>query len=168
MLNRLKNSNWSKYVVTLIIGGLLVALGYLIGNSAPNVEAQDGVTRFETITCKGLIVSDGNPEHGSIWLGILEEHPTLVLSDNANLSKSRIQIQLSVGHSIQFGTEDAVLKLLNRHNEGSSIGLVAGRGETALINLNTEKRTTPGISLTCGSKGSGIMLEGNLVQTRTR
>lgn len=168
MLNRLKDSTWSRYVVTLIIGGLLVALGYLIGDSAPNVEAQDDITRFETITCKGLIVSDGNPEHGSIWLEILDERPTLVLSDHADLSKSRIQIQLSVGHTTKLGTGDAVLKLLNRHNDGSSIGLVAGRGETTIINMSTEKRITPGISLTCGSKGSGIMLEGNLVQTRMR
>ena len=168
MFNRLKHSNWSRYVGTLIIGGLLVALGYLIGDSAPSVEAQDSLTTFDILTCKEITVFDGNPEHGSIWLGILEERPTLVLSDHVDLSKSKIQIQLSVGHSTQFGTEDAALKLLNRHNNGSSIGLVAGRGETAIINMNTEKRITPGISLTCGSKGSGIMLEGNLVQTGMR
>ena len=34
MFNRLKNPDWSRDVVMLIIGGLLVALGYLIGNSA--------------------------------------------------------------------------------------------------------------------------------------
>ena len=59
MLNRLKNSNWLRYVATLIIGGLLVALGYLIGDSAPNVEAQDGMVKFDdTISCKKLLVTD--------------------------------------------------------------------------------------------------------------
>ena len=163
MLNRLKHSNWLRYVGTLIIGGLLVAFGYLIGDSAPSVEAQDGITSFDTIQCNALIVSDGNPEHGSIWLGIIEERPTLVLFDHADLSKSRVQIQISVGNDPKSNTEAAVLKLLNRHNDGSYIGLVAGRGETTIINMNTEKRSTPGISLTCGSKGSGIMLEGNLI-----
>ncbi len=76
MFNRLKNSNWSRYVVTLIIGGLLVALGYLIGDSAPNVEAQGGITRVDSIiACKGIAVSDGNPEHGTIVLAFLDGAP---------------------------------------------------------------------------------------------
>ena len=168
MFNRLKNPDWSRYVVTLIIGGLLVALGYLIGDSAPNVEAQGSVATFDTLTCKELTISDRNPEHGAILLRIIEEHPVLVLSDHADFDKAKIQIQISVGYDVKHDIESAVLKLLNRHNDGSSIGLVAGTGETALIDLNTEKRIIPGISLTCGSKGSGIMLEGNLVQTRMR
>ena len=98
MYNRLKHSYWSRYVVTLIIGGLLVALGYLIGNSDPSVEAQDSIMRFETITCKGLTIFDGNPEHGSIWLGIDEERPVLILSDHADFSKSEMQIQINVGY----------------------------------------------------------------------
>ena len=163
MFNRLKHSNWSGYIGTLIIGGLLVALGYFIGDSAPSVEAQDGITRFDTIACKGLTVSDGNPEHGAILLGIIEEHPVLVLSDHADFDKAKIQIQISVGYDIKHDFESAVLKLLNRHNDGSSIGLIAGRGETALIDMNTAKRITPGISLTVGAKGSGMILEGELV-----
>ena len=114
MFNRLKHSNWLRYVVTLIIGGLLVVLGYLIGDSASNVEAQNNIARFETITCNGLMVSDGNPAHGSIWLGILEERPTFVLSDYADWSKSKIQVQISVGRGAKPSTENATLKLLNR------------------------------------------------------
>ena len=73
MLNRLKHSNWSRYIGTLIIGGLLVALGYLIGDSAPNVEAQDG---------RVLIRFNVRDLYGSIWLGIIEEWPVLVLLDH--------------------------------------------------------------------------------------
>ena len=165
MFHRLKDSNWLRYVVTLMIGGLLVALGYLIGNSDPSVEAQDSITRFETITCKGLTIFDGNPEHGSIWLGIDEEHPVLILSDHADFSKSEMQIQINVGYDPKYNTEAAVLKLLNRK---SSIGLFAGTDETAVINLNTEKLMIPGISLIAGTEGSGIMLEGDWIQAKTR
>ena len=165
MFNRLKHSNWSRYVVTLIIGGLLVSFGYLIGNSAPDVGAQDGMTRFETIVCEGLTIFDGNPEHGSIWLGIDEERPVLILSDHADFGKAKMQIQVSVGYDPKYDTEAAVLKLLNHK---SSIGLFAGTDETAVINLNTEKLMIPGISLIAGTKGSGIMLEGDWVQGKMR
>ena len=168
MFNRLKDSNWSRYVVTLIIGGLLVALGYLIGDSAPNVEAQDSITRFNTIACKGLTVSDGNPEHGAILLGIIEEHPVLVLSDHADFDKAKIQIQISVGYHLKHDVESAVLKLINGYNDGSSISFVAGRGETAAIVVGTEKRIRDAFSLLVGAKGSGIMLEGDTIQARDR
>lgn len=168
MLNRLKNSNWLRYIGTLIIGGLLVALGYLIGDSAPSVEAQDSITRFETITCKGLTIFDGNPEHGSIWLGIDEKRPVLILSDHADFSKAKIQIQINVGADPQHDIEAAVLSLINGHKDGSNIGLIAGRGETAVVNVSTKKLIPPGVSLTVGASGSGIMLEGDLVQSRMR
>ena len=168
MFNRLKHSNWSRYVVTLIIGGLLVALGYLIGDSAPSVEAQDGTTRFETIVCKGLIVSDGNPEHGSIWLGIIEERPVLVLLDHADPSKAKTQIQIGVGHDTKRGTEAAGLSLINNHDDGSAMGIFASRGETAVINISTKKRINHAFNLWIGAKGSGIMLEGDTIEARDR
>ena len=168
MYNTLKHSNWWRYVVTLIIGGLLVALGYLIGDSATNVEAQDNITKFDIITCKGIIVSDGNPENGFIMLGISKESADLILSDHADLSKAKSQIQINVGADTKHGTEAAVLKLINAYNDGSSINLVAGRGESAAINMGTKKRINDALSLWTGSKGSGIMLEGDLVQSRMR
>ena len=57
----LKPSNWYRYIVTLIIGGLLVAIGYIIGDSTGNVEAQNRTGGFdETIICKKLWVTDEN------------------------------------------------------------------------------------------------------------
>jgi hypothetical protein len=168
MFNRLKNSNWSRYVVTLIIGGLLVSLGYLIGDSAPSVEAQDGITRFDTIQCNGLIVSDGNPEHGSMWLGIIEEQPALVILDHADPTEAKTQIQISVGHDIKRGTESAGLSLINNHDDGSAIGIFAGRGETAVINVSTKKRINDAFNLWIGAKGSAMMLEGDTIQARDR
>ena len=162
MLNRLKNSNWLRYVATLIIGGLLVALGYLIGDSAPNVEAQDGITRFENIVCKALVVSDGNPEHGSIWLAFLDGAPALVLTDHNDLSKENIEINLSVKNKV------AALNLVSRYNDGSHIALTAGRGETASMTMMSEKRLTDALNLFVGAKGSGIQLENEIILSRLR
>lgn len=163
MFNRLKDSNWSRYVVTLIIGGLLVALGYIIGDSAPNVEAQDGITRVDgIIACKGIAVSDGDPEHGAIVLSFLDGAPVLILTDHGDSSKSNIEINLSVQNKA------AALRLTNRYNDGSHIGLVARRGESATVLVTTEKRINDAFNLLVGAKGSGILLEGDTVQTRKR
>ena len=95
MYKRLKHSNWWRYVVTLVIGGLLVAIGYLIGNSTSSVGAQNNITKFDIITCKGIVVSDGNPEHGFIILGISKESADLILSDQADCTAP-----LNSGHSL--------------------------------------------------------------------
>ncbi|RKU31843.1 hypothetical protein C6497_00755 [Candidatus Poribacteria bacterium] len=168
MYNSLKHSNWWRYVVTLIIGGLLVAFGYLIGDSAPSVNAQEGIMRFGSIICNGLTVSDGNPEHGSIWLGILEKRPTLLLSDHADWNKSSIQVKIEVRYDQKSKTKTAIVSLLNGHSDGSHINLVAGTGETAGIVIGTKKRTNDGIGLWVGSKGSRLTLEGDPIQTRFR
>ena len=162
MFNKLKHSDWLRYVVTLIIGGLLVALGYFIGDSTPNVEAQDSTTSFDTIRCNGLIVSDGNPEHGSIMLGIFDGAPVLILSDHDESNKSIIEINLSTRNNA------AALRLTNRYNDGSHIGLVAGRGETAVITMMSEKRLTDALNLLVGANGSGIKIENELLLSRAR
>lgn len=162
MYNRLKHSNWWRYIVTLIIGGLLVAFGYLIGDSASDVEAQDGVTRFETVACKDLIVSDGNPEHGAIVLTFLDGAPVLILTDHGDSGKSNIEINLGVQNNA------AALRLTNRHNDGSHIGLVAGRSETAVITMMSEKRLTDALNLLVGPNGSAIKLENEVIQSRLR
>ena len=162
MFNRLKYSDWLRYVGTLIIGGLLVALGYFIGGSTPNVEAQDSTTSFDIIRCKGLIVSDGNSEHGTIVLAFLDGAPVLILTDNADSNKSNIEINLGAQNNT------AALRLTNRYNDGSHIGLVAGRGETALINMMSENRHTDALNLVVGANGSGIKIENELVLSRGR
>lgn len=162
MYNRLKHSNWLRYIGTLIIGGLLVSVGYVIGNSATGVNAQDSITRFDTIQCKGLIVSDGNPEHGYIVLTSLDGSPTLVLSDHSDPNKAKIGINLS--------TQDnaAALRLTNRHNDGSHIGLVAGRSESAIMTFTTQKRVTDALTLAVGTKGAVISFENETVNSKLR
>ena len=162
MFNRLKHSNWLRYIGTLIIGGLLVALGYIIGDSASNVEAQDGITRFDSIVCKALVVSDGNPEHGSIWLAFLDGAPVLMLTDHSDSSKPHTEINLSVRNKA------AVLHLANGHKDGSHIGWVAGTGETALMTMRSEKRLTDALNLFVGPNGSGIKLENETILSRLR
>lgn len=163
MINRLKKSNWLRYIGTLIIGGLLVAFGYLIGDSAPNVEAQDGITRFDSIVaCKGLAVSDGNPEHGAIVLAFIDGAPALILTDHGDTSKSNIEINLHIRNKV------AALNLASHYNDGSHIALTAGRGETASMTMRSEKRLTDALNLFVGSNGSGIQLENEIILSRLR
>lgn len=163
MYKSLKKSNWWKYVVTLIIGGLLVAFGYVIGDSNQNVEAQDSITRFGIIECKGLIVSDGNPEHGSIQIGILEKRPMLVISDHAQSNKTKIQTNMSI-----IKNDHAVLSLTNLHKDGSHIVLLAGRKESAIMTMKSQKRITDALNLFVGPEGAQINLENEVVNFKRR
>ena len=162
MFNNLRQSNWLKYTGTLIIGGLLVALGYLIGNSASDVNAQDNITRFDIIQCKGLVVSDGNPEHGTIVLTFLDGSPTLVFSDHSDPNKAKIEINLSTQNNA------AAIRLTNRNRDGSHIGLAAGRNETAAMTMTSEKRLTDALNLFIGTNGAQINLENEVVNFKLR
>lgn len=162
MYHGLKHSIWWKYVATLIIGGLLVSTGYLIGNSAPDVVAQDDITRFDTITCKKLIVSDGNPEHGLIILTFLDGSPTLVFSDHQDPKKAKIQINLGIEN------ETAVLRLTNRNRDGSHIGLAASRNESAVMIMTSENRLSDALNLFVGANGTQINLENEVVNFKLR
>ncbi len=86
----------------------------------------------------------------------------MILTDHADSSKSNIEINLGVQNKA------AVLRLTNGYNDGSHIGLVAGRGESAAISVGTKKRIRDAFSLLVGAKGSGIMLEDELVQAEGR
>lgn len=154
--------NWYKYVITLIIGGLLVSIGYIIGDSAPDVDAQDNTTSFDYIQCKGLVVSDGNSEHGTIVLTFLDGSPTLVFSDHSDPNKAKIEINLSTQNNA------AAIRLTNRYRDGSHIGLVAGRSESAIMTFTTQNRVADAINLAVGTKGSLINLENEVVNFRPR
>ena len=160
MDNWLKHSNWLKYVVTLIIGGLLVSIGYLIGNSTPDVNAQDEITEFDIVKCKGLIVSDGNPEHGSILLAFLDGAPVLILADHADSNKSKIEINLDVQNKA------AAFRLINRYNDGSHIGVVAGRNESAIMTMMSGN--IEALNLLTGTNGAQINLENEVVNFKPR
>lgn len=162
MYNSLKHSNWWRYVVMLIIGGLLVAFGYLIGDSTPDVDAQDNITSFDFIQCKGLVVSDGNPEHGTIVLTFLDGSPTLVFSDHSDPNKAKIEINLSTQNNA------AAIRLTNRNRDGSHIGLVAGRSESAIMTFTTQNRITDALNLAVGPKGAQINLENEVVNFKHR
>lgn len=154
--------NWYKYVITLTIGGLLVAFGYLIGDSSSNVEAQDGITKLDIVQCRGLVVSDGNPEHGTIVLTFLDGSPTLVFSDHSDPNKANIEINLSTQNNA------AAIHLTNRNRDGSHIGLVAGRSESAIMTFTTQNRFTDALTLAVGTKGAQISLENEVVNFKLR
>ena len=164
MYHRLKHSNWWRYVVTLIIGGVLVAFGYLIGNSTTDVNAQNEITEFDIVKCKTLIVSDGNPEHGIIMLAISETGPELMLIENGDLNKTKILIKLSINTKVP----SAELHLTHEVNDGSHIGFVAGNNASAVMTITSQKRLTDAFNLFVGPNGSQINLENEVVNFKLR
>ena len=170
MFNRLKDSNWSRYVVTLIIGGLLVALGYLIGDSTPNVEAQDGIVKFDdTIFCKKLLVtdeislSDGN---AAINIAIVDGEPGIFIAEQIDEGKNTVK---GAHLTMAIEKKKAVLRLSSEYDNGGHIGLSSGKGAAVML-IKTRDRMDKddGITLTTGTPGSLIMFEGKLVESEIR
>lgn len=170
MLNRLKNSNWLRYIVTLIIGGLLVAFGYLIGDSTPSVEAQDGIVKFhDTIFCKKLLVtdeislSDGN---AVINIAIVEGAPGIFIAEQVDEKENTVK---GAHLTLAVEKQKAVLRLSSEYDNGGHIGLSSGKGAAVML-IKTRDRMDKddGITLTTGTPGSLIMFEGKLVESEVR
>ena len=170
MFNRLKHSNWLRYIGTLIIGGLLVALGYLIGDSAPNLEAQEGIVKFdETIFCKRLVVTeeisvtDGN---AIINIAIVDGEPGIFIAEQIDEAENTVK-----GAHLTMAVEKkrAVLRLSSEYDNGGHIGLSSGKGAAAML-IKTRDRMDEddGITLTTGTPGSLIMFEGEVVKSDIR
>ena len=170
IFNKLKDSNWLRYVVTLIIGGLLVAFGYLIGDSAPNVEAQDGISKFDdTIYCKKLLVTDGisvSDGNAVIDIAIVEGEPGIFITEQVDEKENTVK-----GAHLTLAVEKkkAVLRLSSEYDNGGHIGLSSGKGAAVML-IKTRDRMDKddGITLTTGTPGSLIMFEGKLVESEVR
>ena len=170
MFNRLKRSNWLRDIVILIIGGLLVAFGYLIGDSAPKVEAQDGIVKFDdTIFCKKLLVtdeislSDGN---AVINIAIVEGEPGIFIAEQVDETGNTVK---GAHLTLAIEKKRAVLRLSSEYDNGGHIGLSSGKGAAVML-IKTRDRMDKddGITLTTGTPGSLIMFEGKLVESEVR
>ena len=106
-------------------------------------------------------MSDGNPEHGSILLAFLDGAPVLILADHADSNKSKIEINLDVQNKA------AAFRLINRYsNDGSHIGVVAGRNESAIMTMMSGN--IEALNLLTGTNGAQINLENEVVNFKPR
>ena len=163
----LKHSNWYRYIVTLIIGGLLVAIGYIIGDSASNVEAQNRAGRLdETIICKKLLatdeisISDGN---AVINIAIVDGEPGIFIAEQIDEEKESVK-----GAHLTLAVEKkkAVLRLASEYENSGHIGLVSGKGAAVMQIKNRHRMDkTDGITLTTTPPGSMMIFEGKLVES---
>lgn len=170
MYHRLKHSNWWRYVVTLFIGGVLVSIGFLIGNSAHDVVAQDELEKFnDIITCKKLLVSeeisvtDGN---AVISIAIVEGEPGILIAEQIDEKENTVK---GAHLTIAVERKRAVLRLSSEYDNGGHIGLSSGKGAAVML-IKTRDRfdKDDGITLTTGTPGSLIMFEGKLVESEIR
>ena len=170
MYNNLKHSNWLRYIGTLIIGGLLVSIGYVIGNSATGVNAQDETINIhDSITCKKLFVtdeihvSDGN---AVISIAIVEGEPGIFIAEQIDEKENTVK-----GAHLTLAVEKkrAVIRLSSEYDNRGHIGMTSGKGAAVML-MKTRDRfeKDDGITLSTGTPGSLIMFEGKLVESEIR
>ena len=143
-------------ITYLVIGLLIASLAYFLGNAERAVEAQDNVTRFDTIECSEIILKNGTNEirlffagdtgdpsigmargktrgkidtRDKIDISILEDGPRVELSEGLNLG----DLTANSGKTVRFHiskTHDRVSLDLNGGIHGGVVDLEAGRFET--------------------------------------
>ena len=80
------------------LGGIFVALGYLLSGANTGAAPQENITEFDTIRCKKLIVHEGIPETGKIILGFSEESGAseiYISSSSENIRDAAIYLSAS-------------------------------------------------------------------------
>ncbi len=170
MYNGLKHSNWWKYIGTLIIGGLLVSIGYVIGNSAPDLNAQDETINIhDSITGKKLFVtdeihvSDGN---AVISIAIVEGEPSIFIAEQIDKKENTVK---GAHLTVAVEKKRSVIRLSSEYDNGGHIGMTSGKGAAVML-MKTRDRfeKDDGITLSTGTPGSLIMFEGKLVESEIR
>ena len=85
------------------LGGIFVALGYLLSGANIDADPQENITEFDTIHCKKLIVHDGMPGKGKIVLGFSEESGASEIYISSNSEGIRdAAIYLSASEEMTF------------------------------------------------------------------
>lgn len=143
-------------ITYLVIGLLIASLAYFVGNAERAVEAQENVTRFDTIECSEIILRNGTNEirlfftgdtgdpsiriargeasdkidtRDKIDISILEDGPRVELSEGLNLG----DLTANSGKTVRFHiskTHNRVSLDLNGGIHGGVVDLEAGRFET--------------------------------------
>ena len=143
-------------ITYMVIGLLIASIAYLVGNADRGVEAQDNVTRFDTIECSEIILKNGTDEirlffaentgapsirmlrgeapdkidtRDKIDISILEDGPHFELSEGLNLADLTANSSKTAKLHISK-THNRVSLDLNGGLHGGIIDLEVGRFET--------------------------------------
>lgn len=111
----------------MIIGALIAGVAYLAGNADRGAEAQDGITIFEQIACKKLIVKEDSGT-GMIKLGFTSAgNPQILLSDGTTEELIVIALGESTGMAVQV---HGGFVHMGRNDEGNPSLLFNANGDT--------------------------------------
>lgn len=152
-----------------ILGGIFVSIGYLLSGADTTAAPREGITLFDTIACKKLIVHDGDPA---------EENISLEFGDDG-----AAQLYLSVpdendGASamlFEVSKDGPFLEMWHRSDKGGTISLWV-KDNSAMIQTSTRDREDfgegnelfRGAIVGSTADSSSIVLEGKTIETQPR
>ena len=151
-----------------ILGGIFVSVGYLLSGADTSAAPRKGITLFDTIACKKLIVHDGDPAEENIFLGFGDDgEPQLHLSvPDEKGGKSAILIEVA--------KDGPFLEMWHRLRKGGTISLSI-TDNSATIQTSTRDRENfegnqffGGAVIGSTADSSAIVLEGKTIETQPR
>ena len=152
-----------------ILGGIFVSVGYLLSGGDTSAAPREGITLFDTIACKKLIVHDGDPAEEDIFLGFGDDgEPQLYLSvPDEKGGKSVILIEVA--------KNGPFLEMWHRLRKGGTISLSI-TDNSATIQTSTGDREDfvegnqffRGAIIGSTTDSSSIVLEGKTIETQPR
>lgn len=152
-----------------ILGGIFVSIGYLLSGTDTTADPRKGITLFDTIACKKLIVHDGDPAEENIFLGFGDNgEPQLYLSvPDEKGQKSAILIEVA--------KDGPFLEMWHRLRKGGTISLSV-TDNSAMIQTSTRDREDfvegneffRGAVIGSTADNSSIVLEGKTIETQPR
>ena len=151
-----------------ILGGIFVSIGYLLSGTDTTAAPRKGITLFDTIACKKLIVHDGDPAEENISLGFSDDgEPQLYLSaPDEKGGKSTILIEVT--------KNGPFLEMWHRLRKSGTISLSI-TDNSATIQTSTRDRESfegnqflGGAVIGTTAESSSIVLEGKTIETQPR
>lgn len=151
-----------------IFGGILVSIGYILNGVDTNAAPREGITLFDTIACKKLIVHDGDPAAENIFLGFGDDgEPQLYLSaPDEKGEKSAILIEVA--------KNGPFLEMWHRLRKGGTISLSITDNSATIQTSTLDRENFDGNEFFGGAvigstaDSSSIVLEGKTIETQPR
>ncbi|RKU14739.1 hypothetical protein C6503_14635 [Candidatus Poribacteria bacterium] len=152
-----------------ILGGIFVSIGYLLSGADTTAAPRKGITLFDTIACKKLIVHNGDPAEENISLEFGDDGAAQLYLSGPDENNGASAILFEVAKDGPF------LEMWHGSDKGGTISL-STTDNSAMIQTSTRDREdfAEGNDLFRGAiigsiaDSSSIVLEGKTIETQPR
>ena len=158
-----------------ILGGIFVIIGYLLSGADTEAVPQEGITEFDTIVCKKLIVHDGTPGNEKIYLGFGDEGESQLVLSTAFEDGRNTMIYLSASEAGPFlemwgdTRESGIISLRCSDKDAIIQASTLDREKDIEDNIEEDiKEDRSGVIIEATAEKSTVVIEEKIVEAEPR